>query len=485
MNLNLLYIIPFSSVILLLFIKKTNNKLLNNLSLLASLLQLVLYCSFFIQYIKIKDHQFSWQWDWLSNSSIELLWGNIFFTMDGVSLVFIGLSILLIPICILISWNSIKILKKEFLICLFSVLILLVGVFTIMDVLGFYILFEGILIPMFLVIGVWGSREEKIKAAYYFFFYTLIGSLLMLISIFKLYALTGTTNYYNLILINIPSNLQFWLFSGFFFSLAVKIPMFPFHIWLPQAHVEAPIAGSVLLAGILLKLGGYGFIRFSLPLFPMATQYFSPFIIVLSGVAIIYGGFITCRQTDIKRLIAYSSVSHMGLVTLAIFTHSLEGIIASILMMLAHGLISSALFMTSAILYVRAHTRTIKYFRGVATVMPIFSTITILLILGNISFPMTLNFIAEFFSLIVAFNYSAWTGVTVCIGIFLGTIYSLYMYNRMHFGTITPHILYLRDLLSYEWHSFIPLIILTLLFGLVPNIIISNLLTSCLTISSL
>lgn len=485
MNLNLLYVIPFSSIIILLLVNRFNNKSLNKLSLLTSLLQLALYCMFFIKYTKVKDHQFSWQWNWLSNSSIELLWGNVFFTLDGMSLVFIGLSILLIPICILISWSSIQILKKEFLICLFSVLILLIGVFTIMDILGFYILFEGILIPMFLIIGVWGSREEKVKAAYYFFFYTLIGSLLMLISIFKLYTYTGTTNYHSLLLINLPSNLQFWLFLGFFFSLAVKIPMFPFHIWLPQAHVEAPIAGSVLLAGILLKLGGYGFIRFSLPLFPIATQYFSPFIIMLSGIAIIYGGFITCRQTDVKRLIAYSSVSHMGLVTLAIFTHSLEGVIASVLMMLAHGLISSALFMTSAILYVRAHTRTIKYFKGITTVMPIFSTVTILLILGNISFPMTLNFIAEFFSIIVAFNYSTWTGITVCVGVFLGTIYSLYMYNRMYFGTITPHILHLRDLLLYEWNSFLPLLLLTLLFGLIPNIIISNLLTSCLIISSL
>jgi len=400
------------------------------------------------------------------------------FSTDGISLFFIGLSILLIPICIIMSRKAINYLKKEFLISLFFILLLLVGVFTTMDIIIFYVLFEGILIPMFLIIGIWGSREEKIKAAFYFFFYTLIGSLLMLLGIFKIYTLTGTTNYLEILHIHIPNHIQMWLFVGFFASLAVKIPMIPSHIWLPQAHVEAPVAGSVILAGILLKLGGYGFIRFAYPLFPIASNFFSPIIILLSLIAIIYASFTTCRQTDIKRLIAYSSVAHMGLVTLAIFTHSIEGLIASIVMMLAHGLVSSALFMTSAILYVRHHSRAIRYFRGIIITMPIFSTLSLILILANIGFPLTFNFIAEFFSILTAFNYSYIVGILSTIGALLSTVYALYFFNRIYFGTLSNHLIFSREILEYEFQAFVPLIFLTLLLGLIPNLLLSFLMGS-------
>jgi proton-translocating NADH-quinone oxidoreductase chain M len=419
------------------------------------------------------QHIYSLSWIQIDNAYLK--WGDILLGLDGVSFFLVGLSALLIPICILVSWKSINHMNKEFLISLFVIIFLLIGVFTILDVLGFYILFEGILIPMFIIIGVWGSREQKVKAAFYFFFYTLIGSLLMLISIFKIYSIYGTTNYLTLITCEIPASLQIWLFLGFFASLAAKIPMIPFHIWLPQAHVEAPIAGSVLLAGILLKLGGYGFLRFAYPLFPIASEFFCPFIMLMSIIALIYASLTTLRQTDVKRLIAYSSVAHMGLVTLAIFAHSHEGVIASLIMMLAHGLASSGLFMSSVLLYTRHHTRIIKYYRGLVVSMPVFSTVTLILILANIGFPLTFNFIAEFISILVAFNYSYLVGILACSGALLSTVYALYFYNRISFGLLSPHLKGVRDIDSFEFQSLTPIIIFTIVLGVFPNLIINTL----------
>lgn len=471
-----LFSIPIISTLNILICNRKNSNI-NKIGLFWSIWTLIIFLVITLNFNEFFSFQYSLLNFWLP-INYNISWGNIIFNIDGISLVFIGLSIILIPICILISWNSIKFFKKEFIIFLNLILLFLFGVFTIMDILGFYILFEAILIPMFLIIGIWGSREEKVKAAYYFFFYTLIGSLMMLLSIFKIYYTFGTTNYQTITILEIPYNLQYWIFIGIFMSLAVKIPMFPVHIWLPQAHVEAPIAGSVLLAGILLKLGGYGFIRFSYPILPLASEFFSPLIIMLSVIAIVYGALTTCRQVDIKRLIAYSSVSHMGLVTLSIFTHKLEGLFSSNLMMLAHGLVSSGLFMISAVLYVRFHTRSIKYFKGLTILMPITSTLAILLTLGNISFPLTLNFIAEFMSIIAIFNQSYVAGILTGVGMFLGTIYSLYMYNRIFFGSVTKHFFNIREITIYEFNSFMPLIILTIIFGIFPNYIIYILTTS-------
>nr|ALO20687.1 NADH dehydrogenase subunit 4 [Tiaropsis multicirrata] len=477
MYINILLVLCLLPIINLILVSRASFNTLNLVSLSWSLVILFYNSIFLLVFNKINDFQIHQSFNWILDSSI-LSWGNIIITVDGISIFFISLSILLIPICIMMSWDAIDNFKKEFLISLFSILLLLVGVFTVMDIIGFYILFEAILIPMFLMIGIWGSREEKVKAAFYFFFYTLIGSLLMLVSIFKLYSLTGTTNYLNLITLELPSSIQFWMFLGFFASLSVKIPMIPFHIWLPQAHVEAPVAGSVLLAGILLKLGGYGFIRFGYPLFPIASEHFSPIIIILSLIAIVYASFTTCRQTDIKRLIAYSSVSHMGLVTLAIFCHSKEGIIASIIMMIAHGLVSSGLFMGSAVLYVRHHSRVIRYFRGVVITMPIFSTMTLILILANIGFPLTFNFIAEFLSILAAFSYSKIAGVLSCLGALMSTVYALYFYNRIYFGSLSNHLINSREMLEYEFQAFLPLVLLTIILGLFPNIILEFIIPS-------
>lgn len=479
MHLEIMIFICIISILVICSIPRVHLSRLNAISLLLSLILLIYNSVFILTYNKFVNFQIFDNNSWLMLSNV-LNWGDIVIAVDGISIFFITLSILLIPICIIMSWNAIDNLKKEFILSLFSILLLLIMVFTIMDIIGFYILFEAILIPMFLIIGVWGSREEKIKAAFYFFFYTLIGSLLMLLCIFKLYSLTGTTNYLNLINIELPSSIQLWLFLGFFASFSVKIPMVPVHIWLPQAHVEAPVAGSVLLAGILLKLGGYGFIRFGFPLFPIASEYLSPIIIILSLIAVTYASFTTCRQTDIKRLIAYSSVSHMGLVTLAIFCHSKEGVIASIVMMIAHGLVSSGLFMGSAVLYVRHHSRAIRYFRGIVVTMPIFSTITLILILANIGFPLTLNFIAEFLSILTAFNYSKIAGILTCLGALMSTVYALYFYNRIYFGSISKHLINSREMLEFEFQAFLPLVLLTIILGLFPNVLLEFLITSSL-----
>ena len=478
MYLTILICLPLIAIISLIITPRFNLKLLNKLSIFWSIIIFLFFICIVLTFNENLEFQYNNIWNWFNLKGVNINWGILIFSLDGVSIFFIGLSILLIPICIIMSINSVTFLKKEFLISLFFILLILIGVFTVLDVLGFYILFEATLIPMFIIIGIWGSREEKVKAAFYFFFYTLVGSLLMLLGIFKLYSLTGTTNYQTLMLIELPSNIQYWLFLGFFASLAVKIPMVPVHIWLPQAHVEAPVAGSVLLAGILLKLGGYGFIRFSYPLFPLASEYFTPIVLLLSCIALIFASLTTCRQTDVKRLIAYSSVAHMGLVTVAIFTHSTEGLIASLSMMIAHGLVSSGLFMSSAVIYVRHHSRAIRYFRGLTITMPIFSSLTLILILANIGFPLTYNFIAEFLSILTAFNYSLILGGLCCIGALLSTVYALYFYNRIFFGNISPHLENSREMVISEFNGFLPLVLLTIILGIFPNILIRFFLSS-------
>ena len=315
-------ILTFTSILIILHIIIIPRKKHNTLScytLLWSLLLLAGFCLFYLSSKDLEQFQYIQPYHWLQQLGICPHWGGITLVLDSLSLLSTGLSLLLVPLCVLISWNAIESFKKNFY-HYFFISLLLIHVFVVMDLLGFSILFETILIPMFLII-VWGSREEKVKAPYYFFSYTLIGSFLTLLTIFKIYALTGTTQYYALLHLEIPRSSQYWLFLGFFASLAVKKPMIPYNIWLAQAHVEAPIAGSVLLAGVLLKLGGYGFFQFSFPLFPLASVVFNPGIKFISIIAVVYAAFTTCWQFDIKRVITYSSVSHMGLVTMGLFTH--------------------------------------------------------------------------------------------------------------------------------------------------------------------
>lgn len=426
--------------------------------------------------------QYTISFKWLVSGSGA--YSSILFGVDGISLFYIILTTFLIPICLLASWDSIKFLDKPYILCFIGLEILLIGVFTILDLLGFYILFEGVLIPMYLVIGVWGSRKEKITAAYYFFFYTLIGSVLMLLGILYLYSLAGTTDLLTLLGLDLDETVQIFLFLSFFASLAVKIPKFPFHIWLPQAHVEAPVAGSVILAGVLIKLGGYGLIRFTLPLLPYGVAYFTPFVQTLAILAIVYASLTTLRQTDLKRIIAYSSVSHMGVVTLGIFSFSIIGIEGSIFLQLAHGLVSSALFIIVTVLYDRHHTRLVKYYRGITITMPIYSSFFLFFTLANIGAPLTCNFIGEFLCLLATYENNFFIVLLASLGIILSASYALFLYNRIAFGKMSSYLQYSRDINRKEWFVLLPLAILTLVLGITPNFVfdtmhisVANLLT--------
>nr|YP_008081032.1 NADH dehydrogenase subunit 4 [Hydra sinensis]AGE65903.1 NADH dehydrogenase subunit 4 [Hydra sinensis] len=472
-----IYIIPILAIIHITILEK-NSKNIFNISLAWSILLVIHFTINLILNFKNLNFQFNKSLDYINLNYITFNWSNSIVAIDGISLFFIGLSIILIPLSILISSRSIKIFKKEFNILLFIVILILLLFFSTLNLLIFYILFEATLIPIFIIIGIWGYREERIKATFYFFFYTLIGSLLMLLSIIKIYSITGSNNYENLLLINIPFVTQVWLFIGIFFGLAVKIPMVPFHIWLPQAHVEAPIAGSILLAGILLKLGGYGMIRLCYPLFPIAFNFYSPFIVIISIIAIIFGALTTCRQIDIKRLIAYSSISHMGLIVIGIFSNCVEGIIGGLLMMIAHGFSSSGLFIISSILYSRFHSRTIKYFKGLTTCMPLLSICCFVIILANISFPMTFNFIAELFLIVSIVKYSFIIMIFTSLGIFINLIYSLYIYNKMFFGYNSSYIISIRDINNFEFQTLNLIIIFIVILGINPNLIINSIILS-------
>lgn len=429
--------------------------------------------------------QYALKFDWLLGAAYNDV---IFFGLDGISLFFVLLTGILIPICQLASWNTVRFLQKEFLVCILGMEFLLMGVFTVLDILGFYVLFEGILIPMFLMIGIWGSRAEKVRASYYFFFYTLVGSVLMLISIFYIYKITGTTDYLSLIGFQFDPKVESLLFLAFFASLAVKIPKIPFHVWLPQAHVEAPVSGSVLLAGLLIKLGSYGFIRYSLVLMPNASLYFAPFIFTLAIIGVIYASITTLRQTDLKRIIAYSSVAHMGIVTIGIFTLTTIGIEGSIFLQISHGLVASALFLIVTILYDRHHTRLVKYYRGLALTMPIFSSIFLFFTLANIAVPLSSNFVGELICLVSAFEVNSTVAILGSLGMVLSASYALFLYNRVCFGSMSPYLagsIDNRDITRREWYVLLPLIILTLLLGVYPQIIFESLHASVTNITSI
>ena len=371
MLLSNLILIPLIGSFLVLFIpsqyKETIKVIVLSFSLAEFLLSLMMWMSFDNSSSRF---QFVEVYNWIESSNIIFYLG-----VDGISLFFILLTTLLIPICLLASWDAIKFNEKEYFIAFLAMEALVIAVFCVLDIILFYVFFESVLIPMFIIIGVWGSRERRIRAAYMFFLYTLLGSVLMLLAILYIYYQAGTTDYQILLTTTFDPEVQKLLWLAFFASFAVKVPMLPVHIWLPEAHVEAPTAGSVILAGILLKLGSYGFLRFSLPLFPYASVYFTPFIYSFACIAVIYTSLTAIRQTDLKRIIAYASVAHMNLVLIGMFVYNLQGLEGSILQQLSHGLVSGALFLCVGVIYDRHHTRLVKYYSGLAHTMPIYIAI--------------------------------------------------------------------------------------------------------------
>ena len=389
--------------------------------------------------------------------------------IDGISILFIILTTFITPLCVLSVNNSIKTRLKDFLLAILLMESLMIGVFCSLDLVIFYLFFEGGLIPMFLIIGIWGG-ERKVYSAFKFFLYTLLGSVLMLVAIIVIYLTSGTTDIIKLYEIGINANFQNLLWLAFFSSFAVKTPMWPVHTWLPDAHVEAPTAGSVLLAAILLKMAGYGFIRFSIGLFPIASEFFTPLIYFLSLVAIIYTSFVALMQDDMKKLIAYSSVAHMGYVTLGIFTNTQQGLEGSIVQMISHGLVSAALFLSVGVLYDRTHSRLIKTYGGLVSIMPKYSILLMIFTLAALGLPGTSGFVGEFLILMGAFRDNFLVATVACFGVILGAAYMLWLYKRVIFGKLNNEdLLKINDLNKSEFLILLIIAIPTLFFGFYPE----------------
>ena len=424
------------------------------------------------------DFQFVEQQDWIFN------FVNYKVGVDGISLSFILLTTFITPICILATINSVKVRLREFLIALLLMETMMIGVFCSLDLFIFYLFFEAGLIPMFLIIGIWGG-ERRVYSAFKFFLYTLFGSVFMLISIIYIYFDAGTLDVEKLLNIQINKDYQKYLWLGFFASFAVKTPMWPVHTWLPDAHVEAPTSGSVILAAILLKMAGYGFIRFSLGLFPDASIYFGPLVFTLSIIAIIYTSLVALVQKDMKKLIAYSSVAHMGFVTIGIFVFNQEGIEGSIFQMISHGIISSALFLCVGVIYDRMHTRQISEYGGVVNVMPKYAIMFMVFTLGSLGLPGTSGFVGEILVLIGSFKYNYWIAFFAASGVILSACYSLWLYRRVVFGKILNNkVQNLVDLTKTEYLILTPLLIMTIVLGFYPALVLDLISPSVEKISS-
>ena len=469
--LSLITILPLVGAIFIFIFdnNQSENKNTIYVSLFTSFVNLFLALFLWYSFDKnTADFQFIEEANWI-NGFIKFKFG-----IDGISILFIVLTAFITPICIISCISSIKKRLKEFLIAILVLETFMIGVFCSLDLVIFYLFFEAGLIPMFLIIGIWGG-PKRVYAAFKFFLFTLLGSVLMLVAIISIYWITGTTDVVQIYEIKIPVEFQYLLWLAFFSSFAVKMPMWPVHTWLPDAHVEAPTAGSVILAAILLKMAGYGFLRFSIGMFPIASEYFIPLIYTLSIIAIIYTSLVALMQEDMKKLIAYSSVAHMGFVTLGIFTFTKQGIEGSIFQMLSHGIISAALFLCVGVLYDRVHSRLINSYGGIVNILPKYAFVFAIFMLGSLGLPGTSGFIGEILVLLGAFQKSFLAAILASIGIILGAAYMLWLYKRVVFGKLEKkELLELNDLNYLETVILFSLAILTLVFGFYPNLILDT-----------
>ena len=469
-----LIILPTIGAIFILFGRSSSNyNAAKYISLFVSFANFIL--SLYLWYVFDKNNfefQFVEERIWLAGFI------NYKVGIDGISILFVVLTTFITPLCIISVNSTIKKRLKDFLVAILFMETMMIGVFCSLDLVVFYLFFEAGLIPMFLIIGIWGG-ERRVYAAFKFFLYTLLGSVLMLVAIITIYWMTGTTDVVELYQIGIDAKFQNLLWLAFFSSFAVKTPMWPVHTWLPDAHVEAPTAGSVLLAAILLKMAGYGFIRFSVGLFPIASEYFVPLVFSLSLIAIIYTSLVALMQEDMKKLIAYSSVAHMGFVTMGIFTMTPEGIEGSIFQMISHGLISAALFLCVGVVYERMHTRQINKYGGIVSVMPRYAVVFMIFTLGSLGLPGTTGFIGEFLILLGTFKINFLVATSASLGVILGAAYMLWLYRRVVFGQITnPEVKKLKDLNNSEIVILTVLAVVSLLFGFYPDPLLSTISTS-------
>jgi NADH-quinone oxidoreductase subunit M len=471
--LTLMTLLPLVGALFIFTIRGDGAAVANNSRLAALYTSLVVFgLSLFMLFRFDPDgasFQFVEKTDWFPSLGIYYHMG-----IDGISVFFVVLSAMLTPLCILASWNSVELRVREYMIAFLALETFMIGTFCALDSVLFYVFFEGGLIPMFFIIGIWGG-SRRVYSAFKFFLYTLLGSVLMLLALIFLYFKTGTTDIPTLLENPVTAEYQKWLWLAFFASFAVKMPMWPVHTWLPDAHVEAPTAGSVILAGVLLKMGGYGFLRFSLPMFPEASAYFSGMVYWLSIIAIIYTSLVALVQEDMKKLIAYSSVAHMGFVTLGIFTGTVQGISGGIFQMISHGIISGALFLCVGVVYDRMHTREIARYGGLVRNMPKYATLFMIFMLGSVGLPGTSGFVGEFLALLGGFRVDPVVAAFATTGVVLGAAYMLVLYRRMIFGSpSTEETASMTDLVFREKFILVPLALMVIALGIMPGFILER-----------
>ena len=466
--LSLLTWLPLAGGLFIMTVRGTDEVIASNARWAALWTSLIVFAISLVLWVKFdtanSGFQFQESLSWLPEFGVGYRMG-----VDGISVLFVLLSTALTPICILASWEAITVRVREYMLAFLVLETMMVGMFSAQDFIVFYMFFEGVLIPMFLIIGVWGG-PRRVYASFKFFLYTLAGSILMLLALLAIWRAAGTTDLALLMHTPFPARMQFWLFLAFFASFAVKVPMWPVHTWLPDAHVEAPTAGSVILAGVLLKMGAYGFLRFSVPMLPQASQYFAPLMFSLGVIAVIYTSLVAFAQTDMKKLIAYSSVAHMGVVVIGIFTFNAQGVQGALFQMLSHGIVSAALFLCVGVIYDRIHTRDIARYGGLAGRMPGYALMFMVFTMASVGLPGTSGFVGEFLVLVGAFKVSLYLAYLGSFGMILGAVYMLYLYRRVIFGKLTRDDLRgILDLSPREIAIFAPLVGLTLWMGVYPS----------------